>query len=246
MSSKRIANMKISGDITAQALGLTDQHIHYFEQTTDTKPLGIHQHMLRDFDALTTSAQKSGLEIKIASGFRSFERQLFIWNNKFVGKNAIKNLSDQTVDITQLTDAEIMKAILLFSALPGASRHHWGCDIDIYAKNLLTKKPLQLEPWEYASTGPMAELSTWLNQNAIKFGFYFPYDQFRGGVAAEPWHLSYLPLAEQYQSILTVELLQALLLTTDIQGKKSIVEQLPMIFKQYINNIKMASLPDRF
>ncbi len=66
----------------------------------------------------------------------------------------------------------------------------------------------------------MAKLSNWLTDNAEKFGFYFPYDQFRGGVAIEPWHLSYAPLAKQYQSVLNIELLQVLLAKTNIAGKK--------------------------
>lgn len=237
MSRERTVNQILSGDTTAQVLGLTDQHIHFFEQKTGTKKLGIHQYMLHDFNAMVASAEKSGLSIKIASGFRSFERQLHIWNNKFSGKTAIKNLAGDTVDIDNLSDVDIMTAILLFSALPGTSRHHWGCDIDIYADNLLNGQPLQLEPWEYASTGPLAKLCNWLKEHAKNYGFYFPYDQFRGGVAAEPWHLSYAPLATQYQSVLTIELLEALLTKTDIAGKNSIIENLPIIFKQYINNI---------
>lgn len=237
MLNKSIANLELSGDITAQVLGLTDQHIHFFEQATNAKNLGIHQLMLSDFQALVSSAAEVDIEIKVASGFRSFERQLLIWNNKFTGKTAINNIEGESVDITQLCDADIIEAILLFSALPGASRHHWGCDIDIYAENLLDGQTLQLEPWEYASSGPMAKLSKWLADNAGKYGFYFPYDEFRGGVAAEPWHLSYIPLAKQYQSVLTIELLQALLSKTDIAGKKIIIENLPKIFKRYINNI---------
>ncbi|WP_274620524.1 M15 family metallopeptidase [Colwellia maritima] len=141
-------------------MGLTDQHIHYFEQTGHRKNLGIHQLMLDDFQSLVTSAAEADIEIKIASGFRSFERQLLIWNNKFNGKTAVKNMAGDSVNISQLNEIDIIKAILLFSALPGASRHHWGCDIDIYAENLLNGASLTLEPWEYASTGPMARLSS--------------------------------------------------------------------------------------
>lgn len=238
MNSKKVVNYALTGDISAQILGLTDQHIHFFEQTGHQQSLGIHHLMLDGFQSLVNSATNAGIEIKIASGFRSFERQLFIWNNKFMGKTAIKNMAGDSVNISQLNEVDIIKAILLFSALPGASRHHWGCDIDIYAENLLNGQSLKLEPWEYASNGPMAKLTTWLRDNAAKHGFYFPYDEFRGGVAAEPWHLSYVPLAKQYQSLLNSELLKTLLEKTDVSGKTTIIENLPTIFKQYINNIK--------
>tara|TARA_R110001592_G_scaffold78119_1_gene234579 strand:+ start:4513 stop:5268 length:756 start_codon:yes stop_codon:yes gene_type:complete len=234
-----------SSDISAQVLGLTDKHIHFFEQasTQDTKQpanskkLGIHQLMLSDFQALVGSAAEADIAIKIASGFRSFERQLLIWNNKFTGKTSIKNIDGESINISNLCDVEIIEAILLFTALPGASRHHWGCDIDVYAPNLLEGQSLQLEPWEYAPSGPMTKLSAWLVDNAGKYGFYFPYDSFRGGVAAEPWHLSYAVLAKQYQSSLSIDLLHALLLQTDIAGKEIIIENLPKIFKRYINNV---------
>jgi len=238
-----------NNDISAQVFGLTDKHIHFFvqnkkqdvKQKASPKTLGIHQQMLTDFQLLVASAAEDGIEIKIASGFRSFERQLLIWNNKFTGKTAIKAIDGEQVNISELSDLEIVEAILLFSALPGASRHHWGCDIDIYAANLLDGQALQLEPWEYHSSGPMAKLSSWLTDNAQKQGFYFPYDKFRGGVAAEPWHLSYAPLAKKYQSAFSLDLLEKLLVETDIAGKEIVIEHLSDIFKRFINNVNTTN-----
>jgi LAS superfamily LD-carboxypeptidase LdcB len=235
----------ISGELPKQVAGLTDQHIHYFENDTkkipspasNAKKIGIHQLMLNDYNALVTDAATDDITIKIASGFRSFERQLLIWNNKFTGKTPIKDIDGAIVNINKLSDLEIIEAILLFSALPGASRHHWGCDIDVYAPNLLGESVLQLEPWEYTSSGPMSKLSSWLVNNAGIYGFYFPYETFRGGIAAEPWHLSYTPLAQQYQMVIDTELLHTLLSTADIAGKETIIKHLPMIYTRYISNV---------
>lgn len=235
-------------DVLAQVFGLTDHHIHYFNETdrdktkqkANSKTFGIHCEMLSAYQALVMSAAESGIEIKIASGFRSFERQLLIWNNKFTGVTAIKDSNGQQININTLNQLDIVEAILLYSALPGASRHHWGCDIDIYAVNLLHGQALQLEPWEYDTSGPMAVLSSWLAENAERFGFYFPYDRFRGGIAAEPWHLSYAPLAKQYQSAFNLSLLKELLIKTEIAGTKVITENLSEIFERYINNINFA------
>ena len=239
--------LNASNDISAQILGLTDKHIHYFEQpqihTSSAKVSGIHQQMLDGYEALVSAAAKAGLTIKIASGFRSFERQLHIWNNKFTGKGVIKNINGDPVNIDELTELEIINAILLYSALPGASRHHWGCDIDIYDEILLAGQTLQLEAWEYSNTGPMAKLSTWLEGNIAKYDFYFPYDSFRGGIAAEPWHLSYAPLANQYQSTMDLALLKQCLLQTDIAGKNTIIENLSDIFTRYITNVNTNQLP---
>lgn len=232
-------------DLSTQILGISDSHIHYFDQNQDqknkqsanAKTLGIHHQMLVDFQALVSSAKQVGIDINIASGFRSFERQLLIWNNKFTGVTPIKNSDGEQVNIAGLSEFEIIEAILLYTALPGASRHHWGCDIDIYSANLLNGQALQLEPWEYDKSGPMAKLSNWLTEHAQQFGFYFPYDSYRGGIAAEPWHLSYAPLAEQYQSVMSVKQLRQHLLQVDIAGKNSIIENLSKIFKRYINNV---------
>ena len=138
MRNDNSASQILTGDIAAQVLGLTEQHIYFFEPEMNSKKLGIHQLMLNDFLALSKAAAQADIELKIASGYRSFERQLLIWNNKFTGKTAIKNAIGETVNISQLTDIEIIHAILLFSALPGTSRHHWGTDIDL---NNFTNKP---------------------------------------------------------------------------------------------------------
>ena len=249
-------NVTISGDINKQLLGLTDQHINYLSNTSlankslingntkelvqaSSKPIiGIHQQMCTAFDALRKSAETAGIELKIASGFRSFERQLQIWNNKFNGKSPIKNANGEIVDISRLSEWQIIEDILLYSALPGASRHHWGCDIDVYAPNLLaTGESLQLEPWEYQQSGPMEKLSIWLTQHAKEFGFYLPYDCYRGGVAEEPWHLSFAPLAKQYQVRFNLQTLQECLINTDIAGKIIITDNLPEIARRYINNV---------
>jgi len=253
------SNMTISGDINKQLLGLTDEHIHFLSnddfseektepnkarkqvQTPAKSTIGIHHQMLTAFKALSLSAKEANLELKIASGFRSFERQLHIWNNKFTGKTAIKKANGEIVDINGLSDWKITEAILLYSALPGASRHHWGCDIDVFAPNLLTQgKSLQLEPWEYQQSGPMEQLSSWLTQNAAAFGFYLPYEHYQGGVAAEPWHLSYAPLAKQYQEEFNIQTLSDCLMKTDITGKLAITGNLTQIAQRYINNINDA------
>jgi LAS superfamily LD-carboxypeptidase LdcB len=127
---------------------------------------------------------------------------------------------------------------MLFSALPGGSRHHWGCDIDVYAKNLLPQgQSLALEPWEYQASGHCYPLSVWLAEHAKEFGFFLPYDKFRGGVAQEPWHLSYMPLSQQYQALYTESILAKALSNTDIQGKALLLKLLPELYRRYIVNI---------
>ena len=221
---------------SAQLLGQTEEHLYYVSER-----VAVHQQMKSAFDTMVTAAKADAIELTIASGFRSFDRQIVLWNNKFSGKTPIKNSAGEVVSPAHLSPLELAHSILLYSALPGASRHHWGCDIDVYAPNLLAKDyQLQLEPWEYSEQGPLATLSTWLVQHAHQFGFYFPYASFQGGIAKEPWHLSYLPLAQQYQQAFDVELLAQALKCSSILGKKVIIDNIDNIAKRYINNVCAA------
>jgi len=218
---------------TAQLLGQDDGHIHWLGEKT-----GIHQGMLTSYQQMQLAAKQDGIELTIASGWRGFERQLNIWNNKFLAKTVIKSIDGKIVDITQLTELEKVNAILTFSALPGASRHHWGTDIDVFAPNLLAEQQeLQLEPWEYLESGPFALLSHWLKEHSQSFGFYFPYDCYRGGVAHEPWHLSYAPLADIIEQQLNVKLLTNAITTADVKGKNTIINHIDEIYQNYIINI---------
>lgn len=218
---------------SAQILGQTEQHLYYVNER-----VAIHQAMKTAFSALVAAASAADIDLKIASGFRSFDRQLLLWNNKFSGKTPIKNMTGEVIYPGSLSPLDLAHSILLYSALPGASRHHWGCDIDVYAPNLLADGyHLQLEPCEYSEQGPLAKLSTWLVKYAHQFGFYFPYKSFQGGVANEPWHLSYAPLAQQYQQAFDIERLAKALTNSSILGKDDIIKNLDDIAKRYINNV---------
>ncbi len=218
--------------------GLDDQHICWLSGHT-----GLHLELVKPWQTLCLAAKQAGFELAIASGFRSFERQLSIWNRKFNGELAVKDINNQAVDISRLNEHQLTQAILTFSALPGTSRHHWGTDIDVYSPTLLApEQTLQLEPWEYQANGPFAELSQWLKVNAATFGFYFPYDRYRGGVAEEPWHLSYFPLARQFQQAFNARELAHCLQHADIMGKISIISELDNILTQYVFNL--GEMPD--
>lgn len=215
--------------------GQTEQHIHWLNEK-----IGIHHNMVDAYTRMQRSAKLDGVDIKIASGFRSFSRQLLIWQNKYQGKTTVKDAQGHSIELSALSAEAKIHAIMLFSALPGASRHHWGCDIDVYASNLLApEQSLQLEPWEYSSTGPLYNLTLWLAEHANAFGFYFPYDVFRGGVAAEPWHLSYQPIAKQYQQTHNEALLEKVILNSDIDNKALLIELLPELYQRYISNIAL-------
>ena len=80
---------------------------------------------------MRAAAAADGIDLVAFSSFRDFDRQLAIWNGKFRGERPMQDRAGRPLDALALTPAERVAAILWWSALPGASRHHWGTDIDV-------------------------------------------------------------------------------------------------------------------
>lgn len=187
------------------------------------------------FLAMQQAAHAAGFNLQPASTFRDFERQQAIWNGKFYGERPVLDKDSRPIDITPLSDAERCEAILRWSALPGASRHHWGSDLDVYDPALLPEgQKLQLEPWEYEQGGYFYPLNQWMTEHMAEFGFYRPFTEEGDGVAVEPWHLSYRPLAQEAEHLLTPALLLAAWKDKDIAGAQWLEAHLPAIFSRFI------------
>ena len=151
------------------------------------------------FRRLQSDAGRAGFELAIASSFRSFSRQLQIWNGKAAGERPVHDERGRPVAMAALPAMEKLHAILRYSALPGTSRHHWGTDLDVYdAAALGDPAQLRLEPGEVAPGAIFDPLHCWLDERMAageSHGFYRPYQRDCGGVAPERWHLSYAPLS---------------------------------------------------
>lgn len=187
--------------------------------------------------ALRAEAANAGFDLKVASSYRSFERQLHIWNAKASGLRPVLDDRGLPLDISQLSERDLVYAILRWSALPGASRHHWGTDLDVYdASRMPADYQVQLTRAETEGDGVFAEFHYWLTKELAtgRFAFYRPYLEDRGGIAPEPWHLSYAPLADRYQQALTPEWLRQQLAQTDIMLKTSILDNLADIFQRFV------------
>ncbi|QOL27329.1 M15 family metallopeptidase [Thalassotalea sp. LPB0316] len=234
----------MSNDIAPTAItGLSDQHICYvndkFNQTakSDAK-FGIHHTVVEPLRKLVDAAKDAGFNLTIASGFRNFDRQLSIFNRKANGQLPVFDKNNQQLDISALSNHELLHAIMYFSALPGTSRHHWGTDFDFYDASLLPQgQSLALAPWEYQQGGYFYHLNQWLDKHALQYGFYRPYDKYRGGVAIEPWHFSYFPLAKQYQAHLSSQQLAEIYQHSEMLLKAEIVDNIEHLFQQYVTNV---------
>jgi LAS superfamily LD-carboxypeptidase LdcB len=217
------------------ALGLSRHHLVEFDGSL------VEQGVVEDLARLINAAKKEGLDIGLASTFRDFERQSLIWNNKFNGLRPVFDHCDKEVSLATLSDLEKCHKILLFSAMPGASRHHFGTELDIFDRAAVDKNyKLQLSPSEYSQDGPFYQLAIWLKAHAQQYGFFLPYQSFRGGVAAEPWHISHIGRSAFYQSMHTKELLTKQLLHSEVLGWQALTDNLDQLYTQYIDNITPA------
>ena len=212
-------------------LGLSEEHLVEFDPKYPH--LKIHSEAQKDFENLRVKALQEKFELYPVSIFRSFERQMKIWNRKALeGKQ--KGLSDE----------KNMESILRWSALPGFSRHHWGTEIDIIDRKALPSPDYRVElvPSEVEQGGPFYSLHKWLDQKIQdhqSFGFFRPFDKDLGGVAPEKWHLSYAPIAKQLQDLLNFKLFSELLeekAYSQMELFDVVLTHKKKIYSRYINN----------
>jgi LAS superfamily LD-carboxypeptidase LdcB len=198
----------------------------------------LHREAVSPFLTLRAAAAADGIDLVAFSGFRDFDRQLAIWNGKFRGERPMQDRSGRDLDVTRLTPAERVQAILWWSALPGASRHHWGTDFDVMdAAAMPAGYRLRVVPEEYRDGGPFHRLTTWLDEHLHAFGFYRPYATDRGGVSPEPWHLSYAPLARAAAAQFSLQGLRTVLAGADLEGKAEVLAALERNYSTYVVNV---------
>jgi len=191
---------------------------------------------------LCESAAAVGIDLAVISSFRDFDRQVGIWNAKFRGERPLLDRQGVPLEVATLDESERIDAILLWSALPGASRHHWGTDMDVIdrAAVLPGYRP-ELTIAEFTGNGPFVRLNRWLAANLASHGFFRPYTTDRGGVHPEPWHLSYAPVATRALESLSVEVLADALEQSELLGLDLVMKRLPDIHRKYVMTIDRES-----
>lgn len=117
-------------------------------------------------EQLFAAAKKEGLDLRAVSGYRSYKRQVAIYNNNVATKG--KAYTDRV------------------SARPGTSEHQTGLAIDVSGPGI----GYGLEQ----SFGATAE-GKWLKKNAPDYGFVIRYTEngeSKTGYTWEPWHIRYI------------------------------------------------------
>jgi LAS superfamily LD-carboxypeptidase LdcB len=198
-------------------------------------PCALHAHVAAPFINLRRAALADGFDLTPVSSFRDFSRQLNIWNGKFSGERPMFDAARQPIDVSGRSPAQRIDAILLWSALPGASRHHWGTDVDLIDAHATEPgyRP-QLTPEEFAPGGPYAALTGWLEANAARFGFFRPFRGVLSGVQPEPWHFSFAPVAENARRALTPAVLHEAIAAAPLLGKIEVLARLDELHARYV------------
>ena len=159
---------------------------------SDRADMYLRKDAYESFQAMFAAAQKEGVSLKIISAARNFQVQKGIWEAKWNGSRILSNGQNAAQAYPKAKDRALK--ILEYSAMPGASRHHWGTDIDL---NNLSDKWFQ--------QGEGQKIYTWLVKNAGNFGFCQPYsvknEQRPDGYNEEKWHWSYLPVSQKLTTL---------------------------------------------
>ena len=137
------------------------------------------------FVDMRKAALADGIDIKIVSSYRSFDRQAVIFERKYL---------KYTDDGMEPLDA--IEKIIEYSTIPGTSRHHWGTDVDLIDGNPSVDGDV-LVASKFATDGPFEKFKLWMDENSEKFDYYLVYtnNPKRRGFKYEPWHYSYAPLS---------------------------------------------------
>lgn len=144
------------------------------------------------FLKLHAAALQAGIRLQIISAARNFTAQKGIWEAKWTGSRLIENGKNAA----QAYPDPVQRAlkILEYSSMPGASRHHWGTDIDLN----------NLSP-QFFESGQGKKIHDWLAAHAAEYGFCQPYSP-KGvsrpyGYNEEAWHWSYMPVSGKLMAL---------------------------------------------
>lgn len=199
--------------------------------------LSLHRDAGRALLGLRAAALADGINLEAVSGHRDLDRQVAVWNAKFRGERRLLDRRGVELERARLSDREAVDAILIWSALPGASRHHWGTDVDVIDRAALPPGyRLQLTREEFTN-GALAGFSAWLDEHAAGFGFFRPYTTDRGGIMPEPWHLSYAEIARPALAELTLEVLAEAVAGASLDAREQVLLRLPELYERYVVSV---------
>jgi LAS superfamily LD-carboxypeptidase LdcB len=201
----------------------THQGFVKLEKKYTNKPdLYLRKEVAEVLKKMADAALRDGVKLIVISGTRNFDYQKGIWDRKW-SRTAFKELTEQ----------EKVREIMRYSAMPGASRHHWGTDIDFNSVEIA-----------YFNSSEGQKMYAWLCQHAREFGFIQPYsakDSGRTGYEEEKWHWSYAPLSRDFLKQYDLKVSYQ-----DFVGFSGCTSAgLAKVIEDYVNGVDASALPSR-
>jgi len=176
------------------------------------------------FLEMKKAAYSAGIDLKVISGYRNFERQVQIWERKY----------DNYTEEDGMAPIDAIDKIIKYSTIPGTSRHHWGTDVDIVDGYRKVEGNV-LDPNKFGEGGPYEDFKNWMDANSEKYGFYLVYTDHpkRKGFKYEPWHYSYAPISKPMLTAFRRKNILLLLQQEDFYGSEHFTNG---FIKNYVRN----------
>jgi LAS superfamily LD-carboxypeptidase LdcB len=217
-----------------QITGRTRRHVLQY----DAPRFAAHPDVAAASLRLRASAAREGIELRPCSSFRGYAAQTRIWELKFNGRAPLYDIDGHLRDRTGWSEDDVIARILDWTALPGASRHQWGTEIDVVDDAVMPPgyKP-RLLPDEVADRGLFAPRHRWVDAHIHAHGFFRPCARYQGGMFPEPWHLSYAPVSMRAIDDLTLDALRRATEASEMPGKARVLALLPRMLERHVRNI---------
>ena len=195
----------------------------------------VDREIVDDLQALSNEAKANGFELRVESAYRSFEKQLSIWNRKARGELKLLNEKGEPMERPK-DEEELMYAILTWSALPGASRHHLGTDIDV-VDGAACPEGYEVELTPAECSGMFAKVHAFLTsrmESGSSFGFSRVFIPGRGKIKPEGWHIAHLPTSRKRLEHFSLDTLRSIYERSDMECKRVVLANLPQLAEEYI------------
>jgi zinc D-Ala-D-Ala carboxypeptidase len=137
----------------------------------------VSKRIVEDLKKLLAAAHRGGLELKVVSGYRSYQRQEQVFNGW--DEKELKKHPDWTREQAE-------QEANSYSARPGHSEHQLGTTVDV----------LSAENNYQFSSDPKLKYIAWLENNCQKYNFKISYPKTQKEYVYEPWHVRWYPVIE--------------------------------------------------